>query len=172
MEERPNTLFHETQRFNQWWLWVLILIPVGLAWYGAYLQLILKKPFGNNPASDSVMLIIWLVMGIFLPLLFKAIRLETFVRYDGIHVKFTIFHRKGKLVAFKDLQEYEIRTYSALKEYGGYGIRFGTHGKAYNVTGNKGMQLTLTGDKKFLIGTQKPEQFFNALDSAYRSFRG
>jgi TATA-box binding protein (TBP) (component of TFIID and TFIIIB) len=32
------------------------------------------------------------------------------------------------------------------------------HGKAYNVSGNQGVQLFFTNGKKLLIGTQKPEE--------------
>ncbi|MFC2156892.1 DUF6141 family protein [Acidobacteriota bacterium] len=174
MEEHSGTLFHETQRFNQWWIWLIVLLTAGIAWYGAYVQLLLKTPFGNNPAPDTLMWILWIVVGVLFPFAFKSMRLETRVRCDGLHVKFTIFQRKGTFLGYKDIQKFEIRTYKAYREFGGYGIRYGFSGKgrAYNVSGNKGIQLTLTDDKKFLIGTQKPEQFFSALDSALRSFRG
>ena len=133
----------------------------------------LKGEFWDDKWAE-LMLIIWVVMGLLFPWAFRSVSLVTVVRYDGLHVRFTLFQRKGKIISYNDIQEYEIRTYSPYREYGGYGVRFGAQGKgkAYNVSGNKGMQLALTGDKKFLIGTQKPDQFFSALDSAFRSFRG
>jgi hypothetical protein len=50
--------------------------------------------------------------------------------------------------------------------YGGWGIKRGIGGLAYNVSGNQGLQLVLTDGRKILIGTQKPEQFINAMSSA------
>jgi hypothetical protein len=171
MNGQSIVLYKETQRFTQWWLWVLILVPVALTWYGTYLQLILKKPFGNHPAPDSVMLIIWIIFGIGLPLLFIKVRLETEVRYKGLYVRFSPFQFKFRAILYDNIESYEIRTYSGLKEYGGYGIRYGTQGKAYNVSGNQGMQLKLKKGKDFLVGTQDPVQFFNALDSAIKSYK-
>jgi TATA-box binding protein (TBP) (component of TFIID and TFIIIB) len=52
-----------------------------------------------------------------------------------------------------------VREYAPLSEYGGWGLRYSVnHGKAYNVSGNQGVQLFFTNGKKLLIGTQKPEE--------------
>jgi hypothetical protein len=39
-------------------------------------------------------------------------------------------------------------------EYGGWGIKYGKMGKAYNVSGNRGVQLEFTDGKRLLIGSQ------------------
>jgi uncharacterized protein YlzI (FlbEa/FlbD family) len=47
-----------------------------------------------------------------------------------------------------------------LGEYGGWGLRYSFNkkrGNAINVSGDIGIQLTLTNGKKLLIGTQKKE---------------
>jgi hypothetical protein len=53
-----------------------------------------------------------------------------------------------------------IRQYSAIKEYGGWGLRIGLLGKgtAYNVSGDKGLQLEFTTNKKILIGTNRADE--------------
>lgn len=52
-----------------------------------------------------------------------------------------------------------MRTYSPIKEYGGWGYRITLkNGKAFNVTGNKGIQLVLKSGKKLLIGTQQESE--------------
>jgi hypothetical protein len=53
-----------------------------------------------------------------------------------------------------------VRQYSAITEYGGWGLRLGLFGKgqAYNVSGDKGIQLEFTNNKKLLIGTNKAEE--------------
>jgi hypothetical protein len=63
---------------------------------------------------------------------------------------------------FSNIRKYEAITYSPLLNYGGWGIRKG----AYNVSGNKGVQFELYDDERFLIGTQKPEEFINAIHEA------
>ena len=63
------------------------------------------------------------------------------------------------------IRSYEAITYSPLREYGGWGIRYGWNGKAYNVSGNQGIQLELSEGRRVLIGTQNPPQFLAALQS-------
>ena len=47
-----KTEFKEEQKFNQWWLW-LILIPMGvLPLIGIYKQLILGEKLGDNRTRD------------------------------------------------------------------------------------------------------------------------
>ncbi|SDL02555.1 hypothetical protein SAMN04487898_11451 [Pedobacter sp. ok626] len=63
------------------------------------------------------------------------------------------------------IDKYYIRTYSPLGEYGGWGIRYSMSGQgmAYNVSGNKGLQLELNNGKKILIGTNNPTELEAAL---------
>ena len=57
-----KTEFKEEQKFNQWWLW-LILIPMGvLPLIGIYKQLILGEKLGDNPMSDISLLIFSIIM--------------------------------------------------------------------------------------------------------------
>jgi hypothetical protein len=68
------------------------------------------------------------------------------------------------LFPLTELSKYEIRTYQPIREYGGWGIRYGSSGKAYNISGNTGMQLELKDGTRILLGTQKPEEFLKAVD--------
>lgn len=162
------SIFTEVQRFRQWWVWLLVLLVAGVSWYGFIQQIVLKKPFGNNPAPDPVMIMIWVIFGLFFPAIFYSIKLVTEVRYDGLYVRFFPLQFHSHKISYGDIKNYEIRTYSALKEYGGYGIRLGTKGKAYNVYGNKGIQFEFQDGKQLLVGTQKPEEFFSTLTSVVR----
>ena len=58
-----------------------------------------------------------------------------------------------------------VRQYSPIIEYGGWGLRFGIFGKgtAFNVSGNKGLQLEFINNKKLLIGTNKPDALTETL---------
>jgi len=160
------SIFTEVQRFRQWWVLLLVLFVAGIAWYGAVQQIVLKKPFGNNPAPDPVMIMIWVIFGLFFPALFYSFKLVTEVRYDGLYVRFFPLQFHAHKISFEEIKTYEIRKYSALKEYGGYGIRYGKNGKAYNISGNRGVQLEFLEGKRLLIGTQKPEELIQALDTA------
>ena len=161
-------IFTEVQRFRQWWVWLLVILVAGVSWYGFIQQIVLKKPFGSNPAPDPVMIMIWAIFGLFFPALFYSIKLVTEVRYDGLYVRFFPLQFHSHKISYVEIKDYEVRTYSALKEYGGYGIRYGKKGKAYNVYGNKGIQIEFLDGKSLLIGSQRPEEFLQALQSVVR----
>ena len=64
-----------------------------------------------------------------------------------------------------------VRKYSALGEFGGWGIRFRRGGIAYNVDGNKGLELTLQDNRKIMIGTQHPDELKSALPQLQENCR-
>ena len=163
-----NLLYSEVQHFRQVWLWLLLLSIAGVAIYGMVQQLILGKPFGNNPAPDTVLIIVVVIFGFGFPIFFYFMNLTVEVRSDGLYYRFFPFHLSFHRIPREDLRTYEVRTYSALREYGGWGIRWGPKGKAYNVSGNRGVQLELSNGKRILIGSQRPEELAEALDLAMR----
>lgn len=158
-------LYREVQCFRQWWIWALVLFVAAISLYEAVQQLILDKPFGNNPAPDGWMIVIAIVFGIGLPIFIYTTNLTTEIRNDGLYVRFFPFHRSFIRITTQEITGFESCTYSPLGDYGGWGIRFGKKGKAYNVSGNRGLQLELINGKRLLIGSQKPEELVRALSS-------
>lgn len=163
-----TVFFREEQRFNQWWLWLLVLVPTAMVWYGAIQQLIFGKAFGDNPTSDTGMSIILVLFGVLLPLFMYFLKLVTEVRQDGLYVRFYPFHLSFRRYPYESINSYKVREYSPLKEYGGWGIRYGLKGMAYNVSGNLGVQLEFKGGKSLLIGSQKPEELVRYMQVAMR----
>ena len=134
--QQTEIYFKEEQRFRQRWLWAIVIFASAIPWLGIIIQVILGQKLGNNPAPDWLIILIWLVFGIGFPLFFYSIRLITEVRNDGIYVKFVPFHFKFKYYPYGEIKSYEVREYKPIREYGGWGIRYGLNGKAYNVYGN------------------------------------
>jgi hypothetical protein len=168
MTENNNIslLNREIQHFRQPWLWILILfISISAVW-GMIQQLFLGKPFGNNPAPDTTLIIIVIIFGFGFPYAFYKMNLTTEVRSDGIYYCFFPFHLSFRKITLEGLVKYEVRTYNPIRDYGGWGIRWGSKGKAYNVSGNRGVYLEFSDGKRLLIGSQKPEKFAEALDLA------
>jgi len=121
---------------------------------------------------DALLVIFWLIFGIGLPALFVFGKLVTEVRDDGIYVRYFPLHRRFRRIAFKELKGYKVRSYRPILEYGGWGIRFGLGGKAYNVSGNRGVQLGLLDGKPLLIGSQGPEELLRAIQARYGGQQG
>jgi hypothetical protein len=55
-----------------------------------------------------------------------------------------------------------------MREYGGWGVKYGWAGKAYNISGNRGVQLKLSNGKGLLIGSQRPEELAQAIQAGMR----
>jgi hypothetical protein len=158
-------LFKEEQRFDQLLikvpLYVLATGNVLLFLYAFYHQLLAGRPWGDNPMSDTGLIIvtcftvaIWTVI----ILLFEKSKLITRIDEREIRLRFPPLIRKEKIFPVESIKKMEIRTYNPIWEFGGWGIRHGFKGKAYNVRGNIGLQLYFANGKRLLIGTQKPEQ--------------
>ena len=167
MQEIENIIYQEEQKFGLWLRW-LIYLSMGLSVVISVFALVKESsPDGSLPNREIILAV---VVGIGVPIaitaLFMLLKLQTEVRPDGIYVRFFPFHIHFKRFAREDLSEYYARQYKPIREYGGWGIRCSIrNGKAYNVSGNKGVQLVFSTGKKLLIGSQKPEQ----LEAAIRS---
>lgn len=157
-------IFSEKQKPRQWWLWIVMSGINGIFIFGIYQQVYLGKAFGNNPRSNTGLLIMAALIFL-LTVLLTNISLETRISSEGIYVRFFPFHLKHKFFGWKQISKAYLRTYAPLKEYGGWGIRkgFGATGSAYNISGNAGLQIEFINGKKLLIGTGKPEELENAL---------
>ena len=158
-------LFTERQKFKQWWLWLILLGMNGLFLFGFFKQVIGGQQFGDKSMSNNGLMIA-AGLTILLTLLFFNFRLDTIIKNEGVYVRFYPIHVKFKHYSWETLRKSYVRKYFALSEYGGWGLRFGLFGKgtAFNVSGDKGLQLEFTNHKKLLIGTNKPEELTFALN--------
>ena len=143
-----RTLFEENQKFTQWWLWVILLsFPI-----------ISLGPFDKHPIN-----IYYVLIGISIPLLFYTFQLRMKVNEKGLHYQFFPFHLKSHTINKEDIKKIKAMEYSPLKEYGGWGIRYGFKGKAYNVSGNKGVKVFLTNGTNIMFGSQQFKELEKSL---------
>ncbi len=172
MKKEGKLYFKEEQKFDQWWLRLLMVVVFAASAiplvYLAVEQVVFGRVHGDNPMSNTGMILFTLfmvaVIGLSTMLIF-FIKLKTEIRSDGIYVSFKPFVR-NRFIKKEDILSWEVRKYNPVKEYGGWGYRFGTRsrGDALNVKGNMGLQLYLKKyNKKLLIGTQRPEAIERAM---------
>jgi hypothetical protein len=154
-----KVLFTERQKFNQWWLWLILFGINGLFIFGIYKQVIGGQQFGAKPMSNEGLLFTAGLI-ILLSFLFISMRLETQVTKEGVFVRFFPFHISPKHYPWENISKAFVRQYRPLSEYGGWGLRLGFFGKgkAFNISGDKGLQLEFSNHKKLLIGTNKPAE--------------
>ena len=106
--------------------------------YMLFRQLVLGKPVGDHPASNTIiaatvaLFVVW----------FIELELVTEVRDDVLEIRFRgLFVRRA--IPLAEIRHFEARTYRPIREYGGWGVRRGAAGMAYNVSGKRGVELGL-----------------------------
>ena len=160
-------IYREEQKFG---LWLQLLVGLPMIWVVtvSIIQLIKDSPGQGSP---GILAIIFLILaGVVVPVLIVgllwALKLETEVRPDGLYVLYFPFHIKFKRFGADDLSECYARKYRPIWEYGGWGIRYSFgKGKAYNVSGNEGVQLVFKNGRRLLIGSQRAGELEEAIRS-------
>jgi len=73
MEGKDSSLlYREVQRFRQFWIWLLVIAVSLITIWGMVQQIVLSKPFGNNPAPDIVLIVLVIGIGFGLPGFFRC----------------------------------------------------------------------------------------------------
>ncbi len=140
--------YQESQKFNQWWLWLLnmvVFMGVSIIGYTSWQN---GDGLGTALLGPAVMALVMILLAM--------VELRTVITEDGIEVRFWPFGRRR--IFKSEVKKAVVRKYMPLKEYGGWGYRIGPHGKAYNMQGNHGLQLEFQDGERLLIGTQRPEE--------------
>jgi uncharacterized protein with PQ loop repeat len=162
---RDNAKYYrEHQQFRQWWLWFVILIgPITIL--AVFLPQMISSYAKDGSANiDLGLTLIMFVSAIGPGLFIFYLRLDTNVQQDGVYIKFKPFHRKWVIFPFEAIKQATPVTYRPIRDYGGWGIRYGNKGKAYNVSGNEGVLLEFTKAKPILIGSQKSQDLSTVIN--------
>lgn len=159
----PEPHFREEQRLRQWWLWLLLGVVAGIAWWAFFKQVLLGKSFGGRPGPDWVVWLIWGVVGVLAPLVVWGMCLEIEVDSGALHYRYRPFIGR-RSVPLAEIRGCSAITYRPVRHYGGWGIRWSPRrGWAYNTGGNQGVLIELRGGKQFLLGSQRAEELSRAI---------
>ncbi|MDX1544830.1 MAG: hypothetical protein R3214_12880 [Christiangramia sp.] len=141
-------IFEEEQAFRQWWL----LLILGTTLCATSLAFFIDLSDFQTTNWKHLGFILFLLIAV----MFWIARLHTRIDKTGISTRFEpygIFKRSYK---WNDISKVYVRKYKPFMEYGGWGIRGSKKSKAYNVSGNMGIQIITKKGERLLIGTQKP----------------
>ncbi|CAN5173814.1 hypothetical protein BH23BAC2_BH23BAC2_01850 [soil metagenome] len=145
-------VFKEKQRFNQWWLYAIYVLVLAVLITGIY-----KNSDGFTNFHNPVLVLFFVACTIPMAVILWM-QLVTRIDNEGIRVKFSPLGFSEKFFSWKEIEECYVRKYHPLAEYGGWGIRSLGRKKAYNISGNLGIQIVTRDKNKFLIGTSKPDE--------------
>ena len=150
-----QVLFQETQRFRQIWIWALILGISGVSLSSLFF-LEDKPPLNFGDLAFPIGMIL------LLNTLFLSFTLTTRIEGDSLSYRFFPFTR-WRTFRFEEIETLDLVEYNGLWEYGGWGLKWNGDSWSYTTGGKWGI-LVKTTNKKFLLGTQKPEQVRQVID--------
>ena len=157
---KEELVFHERQRFNQWWFLLIFISINSLFIAGCIIQLGMGKPWGDKPMSDT-MLIIFTISSILFSVSFFFIRLDTVIDNDGVYEQMFPLQLKFKFTPWNNILNTRVKK----MRFSGWGIRYDAGGEVmYTIFGKYVLELTLNNNKKISIGTQKPDELMEFLD--------
>ena len=154
-------IFHEEQRFQGTRPFIFIAAVFALV-----LLLAAGTVIAVGASPKPVIFIVALAATIVLSLLATS-RMTTIVDAAGVHVRFVPFLRKT--FALDDIVAWEAKTYDPM-EYGGWGVRGfpDRYGWAYNVRGNRGVEVEFRNGHRLMLGSQRAEDLARAIEEAKR----
>jgi len=145
-------IYEEIQGYKKL-LWLLIPMPITLVMIFTF-WVAEKDPAEKTEILYALLLVV--AVELLVLLMFLNMKLVTRIDKEGITFHYRPF-LKSRHYKWTDIKSAAVRRYNAIGEYGGWGLKTGwkKNNKAYNVWGNKGLQLELKDGKRILIGTQK-----------------
>mgnify|MGYP000495026922 FL=1 len=122
----------------------------------------------TNSELPVILIFSAMLLNTTLALSFLFASLKTTYSKQGISISFFPFMLRKRTIEWKDILSVEIRSYSPLKEFKGWGVRFSKNGRAYTTQGKIGLQIELKDKQKILIGTQKADDLADYINQLYK----
>ena len=156
-EMRGALQFSEIQSFRENRIALVAVVTALGACGGVLVQLCWSRA-----AMPGALVPTAILLGVAGLLCFGELRVE--VRDDALYVRLFPLTREHRF-AWDALLRCEARTYRPILEYGGWGVRCSRAGKAYNVSGNRGVQLELRDGTRLLIGSRRADELAAAIQA-------
>lgn len=151
----PHTSYTQKQKFHPSWIIASLLFSLAVVAGASYAQ--------GSLVSGTVLAIISFLLLIHAALL--AARLHVIVNEEGIRYRFFPFHLRPHRIYWYEVEDAKLRTFSALSEFGGWGVRynffFGT--KAFIARSGTGLFLKIKDGRRRMFSISDPEQLLSWL---------
>jgi hypothetical protein len=150
MNDQPQ--YSEKSGFPSWVFWPIASIPLSI-----YLYEKIVHPADSEPLDWFGLVIIGVVA-----LLIFAIKLHVTINTEGITYKYPPFHIKPKQMPWANIESAELMKINPLKEFGGWGLRYGKLGAAYTTRGRYILHIVQKKGKPINLTIAQPEKFIAA----------
>lgn len=88
---------------------------------------------------------------------------RTAVTRQDLTVRWGVIGLRVLYLKTAEMAAVELHEFAPLRDFGGYGIRFGGGMKAYYLRGNHGVKISMINGKKYLIGSDHPERLLTVV---------
>lgn len=154
-------VYNESQSYRGSWIMYLIILtelPV--------LILLLVLFFINDDKQEMGIALAVVLGSIGLSLtLILNVRLETRIDDQGVHFRYFPFISKWRHIPSEKIHHLEVKSFSPLTDFGGWGIKKRKSIKSYTILGDEGLLID-TGEKlKTLIGTKDAKKLKTFLEA-------
>ena len=149
MNRQPQ--YSEKSGFPSWIFWLIALLPASIFLYQRFIAKTME-PF------DWFGLVIMAIMGLFI----FAIKLHVTINTEGITYRYPPFHIKPKQLTWANIESAELMKINPLKEFGGWGLRYGKLGTAYTTRGRYILHIKQKTGKSINLTIAQPTKFIAA----------
>ena len=150
MNDQPQ--YSEKSGFPSWIFWSIASIPLSIYSYEKIVH-----PADSEPLDWFGLVILGVVA-----LLIFAIKLHVTINIEGITYKYPPFHIKPKQMPWENIESAELMKINPLKEFGGWGLRYGKLGAAYTTRGRYILHIVQKTGKPINLTIAQPEKFIAA----------
>ncbi len=161
MGGKPEPLFHEEQSLRNTRSRVLTAIPPVALSLLAIWQVGLGHPWGKQPMSNAGM-IGWTIFLWLIYLRLVTVKLVTDVRPGEISLAMRGLWRSYS-VPLATVKSVRTVTFDPARDWGGYGVRSSSQGRAFIAGGTAGVELKLSKGGIVLLGSRRPDELAHAI---------
>jgi len=130
--------------------------PAYVTWLSLGLPLVFWISAGLSLGSEPGASILLGVLGVVFVMFYGGQR--TRVSRDEITIRYGIAGIRVLRCVMPEVTSVSVRSFSPLREFGGYGIRFSGSTTAYFLGGTRGVQVERSGKRSLLIGSSHPQR--------------
>lgn len=144
--------FREVQRL---WIWVLLVVALSVP--VAAVVTALPQNLGNRPGPYRLPYLLLGLPGL-LAVWFSLGGLITEVRETELSIHFHLLWSE-RVISWSEIRSAEAVTYFSR----GWGVRWGAGGMTYNVSGDRGVRIELTGGETVIVGSERADELAAAI---------
>ena len=164
----PAAIYREEQWFG-WWIYAGLGLISMLAWVVLFDRTVGPPNLWLGLHGRAFKILV--AGGVVVPpsLVIGALRMLTLVTPTELRVSFGFLSTYRRVVPADAITGVEVVQYHPIRDYGGWGLRFGRDGeRIFNARGDRGVRLHLRDGSRLLIGSQTPDELAMAIDAARR----